>query len=383
MGIGLLFVFVIVCVVVDLALRALLAKVRARTQRREREAALAVSLNLDFTRESKSLKRAEVKDPAARVLCVDDEPVILDSFRKILVLDGYSVDTVQTGQEALGLIQTHHYDFVFTDLRMPEMDGVDVVKSVKHMRPDIDVVIITGYATVETAVECMKVGAMDYVQKPFTEDELLAFVKKALIRRRDRIARQLKPAIHITHANEAGTVRAGEFSIPGGVLISAGHCWVGLDQEGSARVGLDDFARKVIGRIDAIELPNAGMTVRSGQPLFAVSQKGRRIQFHAPISGRVMKVNQELASACEGLEVSAYHNQWVCVIDAEHLDTEMATLKIGKSAVALFQDDIERFLRFAKAVPDGQAPDEAVCIGAMARLDDARWEQAAKDFFGR
>ena len=113
-----------------------------------REEALAVSLQLDFTREARSLKRVEVNDPAARILCVDDEAIILDSFRRILVLDGYSIDTVETGQEALGLIQARHYDFVFTDLRMPAMDGVEVVKSVKHMRPDIDVIIVTGYASV-------------------------------------------------------------------------------------------------------------------------------------------------------------------------------------------------------------------------------------------
>ncbi len=160
--------------------------------------------------------------------------MILDSFRKILVLDGYSVDTVQTGQEALGLIQSHHYDFVFTDLKMPTMDGVDVVKAVKHMRPDIDVVIITGFATVETAVECMKYGAMDYVQKPFTEDELLAFTKKALIKRQDRIQKLLKPSVHITHLPEADRVRKGEFSIPGGAMISRRPL---LGQHGAGRVG--------------------------------------------------------------------------------------------------------------------------------------------------
>ena len=69
---------------------------------------------------------------------------------------------------------------------MPEMDGVEVTKSVKYLRPDIDVIIITGYATVETAVECMKIGAMDYVQKPFTEDELLDFAKKSLIKRQEK-----------------------------------------------------------------------------------------------------------------------------------------------------------------------------------------------------
>ncbi len=187
MPILLMFASVILFVLADLAVRAVTKQIGEKNARRAREEALAVSLTLDVSREAKSLKRAEVKDPVARILCVDDEEVILDSFRKILVLDGYSVDTVQAGQEALGLIQSHHYDFVFTDLKMPMMDGLDVVKAVKHMRPDIDVVIITGFATVETAVDCMKYGAMDYVQKPFTEDELLAFVKKALFRRQDRI----------------------------------------------------------------------------------------------------------------------------------------------------------------------------------------------------
>jgi PleD family two-component response regulator len=137
-------VAVILFIIADIAIRAVSRRVGAKKARAEREAALSESLRLDFTREAKTLKRAEVQNPKARILCVDDEEVILGSFRKILVLDGYAVDTVETGQEALGLIRTHHYDFVFTDLKMPAMDGVEVTKAVKHLRPDIDVVIITG-----------------------------------------------------------------------------------------------------------------------------------------------------------------------------------------------------------------------------------------------
>jgi len=73
--------------------------------------------------------------------------------------------------------------------------------------------------SVETAVETMKYGAMDYVQKPFTEDELLAFVKKTLIKRQDKIQKQLKPKVHITHVPASGDFIKGEFSIPGGVFI--------------------------------------------------------------------------------------------------------------------------------------------------------------------
>ncbi|MCX5797266.1 MAG: response regulator [Elusimicrobia bacterium] len=380
-----LFLSVILFVLADLAVRSAAQRLRDQRIRREREAALAVSLKLDFQREAKTLKRAEVADPAARILCVDDETVILDSFRKILVLDGYCVDTVETGQEALGLIRTHHYDFVFTDLRMPALDGVEVVKSVKHMRPDIDVVIITGYATVESAVECMKHGALDYVQKPFTEDELRAFVKKVLIRRQDRLAKQLQPQVHITHLPEPQRARAGEFSIPGGVLISRGHCWASMAQDGSVKVGLDDFAKKLIGPVDSIEFPNVGMTVKAGQPLFSLRQKGRRAQFYAPVSGQVVKVNPALSEDCEALDLTPYQRNWICVIDADNLDVEVPELRIGKSAVALYQDDLERFRKLmGELAPQGgtdEYQDGALHVGELAQLGDTQWDRVAAEFF--
>ena len=175
-------------VIADIVIRHELAKRAERKARQERETILTKYIRLDFSEEAKSLKRVELPNPKARILAVDDEPVILDSFRKILVVAGYNVDTVENGPEALGLLQKHEYDFVFTDLKMPIMDGVEVVKAVKHLRPDVDVAVITGYGTIETAVATMQDGATDYVQKPFTEDELADFVKKLLVKREARKA---------------------------------------------------------------------------------------------------------------------------------------------------------------------------------------------------
>jgi CheY-like chemotaxis protein len=387
MTIGLLIGFALICLVVDLATRTLLTRLRDKRHRRERQEALAVSLNLDFTREAKTLKRVAVDHPTARILCVDDEAIVLDSFRKILVLDGYSVDTVETGQEALGLIQARDYDFVFTDLRMPAMDGVDVVKSAKHLRPDIDLVIITGYATVETAVECMKHGAMDYVQKPFTEEELRGFVKKALIKRNDRREKLLKPKVHITHGSAAAENQTGEFCIPGGVMISKGHCWASVAQNGAVKVGMDDFAKKLIGRVDAIELPTEAATVRMGQHLFSVRQGTRRIHFLSPVSGRVAHLNLGLSKMVSALDATPYDNHWVCTVEAENLDAEIPTLRIGKAAAALFDEDIGRFTAFMRdtAKPDlpRDMPESALSIGTLELLNDRQWDRAATEFFGR
>jgi len=285
----------------------------------------------------------------------------------------------------LGLIQIHDYDFVFTDLKMPAMSGVDVAKSVKHMRPDIDVIIITGYATVESAVECMRHGAMDYVEKPFTEEELQKFVRHALIKRQDRIQRQLKAHVHVTGPGEVGHLHhPGEFEIPGGVLISDGHCWANLREDGSAKVGLDDFARKLFGNVDSIEFPNIGMKVKAGEHLFSVNQGHRRAHFNAPLSGKVVQVNEGLRANAHELEKSPYGDHWICVIEGDNLDDELSQLKIGKSAVAWLQDEIQRFETFARKDSDPELATEPVLsVGAIAQMDDPRWEAAVKEFFNR
>jgi CheY-like chemotaxis protein len=376
---------VIIFIIADITIRYIAKRVQENKIILEREEVLKESIKLDFTREAKTLKRAEVENPKARILCVDDEGVILDSFRKILVLDGYAVDTVENGKQALGLIQTHSYDFVFTDLKMPEMDGVEVTKAVKHIRPDIDVIIITGYATVETAVECMKYGAMDYVEKPFTEDELLEFTKKSLIKREDKISKMLKPKVQITQLKETSGAKSPEFQIPGGVFISDGHCWANVSEDGSAKVGLDDFAKKVIGKIDAVELPNLGMTVKKGQSLFTIEQGTRNISFKSPVSGKVKEINKFINEDIDSLNVTSYDQNWICEIDADELDSEISTLKIGKSAVSFYQEDIERLQALKKKTKTGKEaelePEGLIFAGEMEKLDDISWKRFAEEFF--
>ncbi len=377
---------IIIFIIADIVIRMVGKRMTEQKQKKEREIVLTESLKLDFTNEAKTLKRAEVANPKAKILCVDDEEVILGSFRKILVLDGYSIDTVETGQEALGLIQKHHYDFLFTDLKMPLMDGVEVTKSVKHLRPDIDVIIITGYASVETAVETMRYGAMDYVQKPFTEDELIAFVKKALIKRQDKIQKQLKPKVHITHVPTSDDFTQGEFAIPGGVFISKNHTWVSMNQAGIAKIGIDDFAKKLVGRVYSVELPNLGMNVNAGQPLFTIKQGTRSITFNSPVSGKVSQINTILKDNIEAFDVTPYERNWICALDAENLDNEIKDMHIGKSAVSFFQEEIGKFKKvFTDIMKSEKKSDEyfeeGLFIGQLEKLNDVNWNKVITEFF--
>ncbi len=382
----LVVLMVIGVIVIDIVVRKVSERIRAAKARRERLAALDIGLNLDFTHEAKSLKRVDVSSPRARILAVDDESVVLDSFRKILVVAGYAIDTVESGREALGLVQKHKYDFVFTDLKMPEMDGLDVVKGVKHFSPETDVVVITGYATIESAVNAMKFGAMDYVQKPFTEDELVDFTKKCMIRRQDRLEKQINPTVRVVTAERSAE---HEFALPGGVFISEGHVWVSVSVPGLVWVGIDDFARKMIGRIDLVELPIKGSQVKKGERLFAIRQGERSASFRAPITGRIHAVNAELSQNLAWLKKQPYEKGWICSIKPDQLAIELESLRISEKAAVWYQQEIKRACELlAPASSSGQgrypagSPTTAQLVeGQLEEVDEQTWNNFAQSFF--
>jgi len=118
--------------------------------------------------------------PPAKILVVDDEEIVCLSCQRILTEEGYEVQTHLSGPEALTLLAEEPFDLAIVDLKMPGMDGMEVLLAIKRDYPHIPVIMITGYATIESAVEAMKSGAFDYLPKPFTPDEVAVIVKKAL-----------------------------------------------------------------------------------------------------------------------------------------------------------------------------------------------------------
>jgi DNA-binding NtrC family response regulator len=121
---------------------------------------------------------------SARILVVDDEEIILQSCLRILGNGGYRVETASDGLEALRKLVDGGYDVLILDIMMPNMDGMEVLRRVKEQHPDIDVIMITGLSQIDTAVQSMKLGAFDYISKPFDPDELKLVVQRALERRR-------------------------------------------------------------------------------------------------------------------------------------------------------------------------------------------------------
>src|SRR4030066_412478 len=115
-----------------------------------------------------------------RILVVDDEMIVCESCRRILEEEGYEVEAALSGKEAFEKMKANSFDIVITDLKMPGIDGMEVLKTFRKEYPDSIIIMITGFSTVETAVEAMKLGAFDYIPKPFTPDEVAIVVKKAI-----------------------------------------------------------------------------------------------------------------------------------------------------------------------------------------------------------
>ena len=115
-----------------------------------------------------------------KILVVDDEPNMLRLFEKVLSKEGYRIRTTSSGSEALSILNEEVFNLVISDLVMPNLGGMDLLKELKSQHPDIPFIVITAYGTIESAVEAMKAGAFDYLTKPFQKEHILLVVSKAL-----------------------------------------------------------------------------------------------------------------------------------------------------------------------------------------------------------
>lgn len=121
----------------------------------------------------------------AKILIMEDEVNVARGLQLVLGEAGFQVDWAETGQKALELCRHHQYDLLLADLVLPDRDGLDVIKTVRQHWPQTGVIVMTGYPTVASAVDAMKLGAFDYLEKPFTDDEIMAAVKAARLTKKN------------------------------------------------------------------------------------------------------------------------------------------------------------------------------------------------------
>src|SRR3989338_7191044 len=119
----------------------------------------------------------------AKILVVDDEDTLRNMLTDVLVEEGYEVFAAPNGEEAVKKLREEYFELVITDIMMPGLNGIGVLKAAKEIEPGTDIIVMTGYASVETAVESMRLGASDYITKPFNIDQIKIVVSRTLKRR--------------------------------------------------------------------------------------------------------------------------------------------------------------------------------------------------------
>jgi DNA-binding NtrC family response regulator len=145
------------------------------------------------------------------ILIVDDDPVNLTILQKRLVEMDHTVETVPKGEDAIKRVDQRAFDVVISDLMMPQVDGIAVLEAIKKRRQHTEVLLMTAYATVDSAVEAMKKGAMDYLQKPINFGELeLKLQRIALVKSLSKNANDLHEAMKVTEENAALTIQTLE-----------------------------------------------------------------------------------------------------------------------------------------------------------------------------
>jgi DNA-binding NtrC family response regulator len=121
-----------------------------------------------------------------KILVIDDEPSVLESFKMILKIKDYDVTTFGDGAAAFEVVKAGMFDMAFIDLKLPGMDGITILKKLKQADPDLEVVIVTAYATESSHANAITLGALEYLRKPFLMEEIYELVERALRRRRSK-----------------------------------------------------------------------------------------------------------------------------------------------------------------------------------------------------
>jgi CheY-like chemotaxis protein/glycine cleavage system H lipoate-binding protein len=233
----------------------------------------------------------------ANVLVVDDEQVVCNSCRKILSQQGHHVHTALSGREALRKVEEDKYDVVIADWKMPEIDGMEVLRIVKKNHPDIVLIMITGYPSVESAVKAMRLGVCNYLPKPFDPDELTEALKKAI--------------------EESKTEGKDLF-------YYQNYIWARMLEDGTIKIGLNNLFRERVGDILYIDLTFNPAGVEQGRLCIRILASDKQMhKLYAPLRGRVIRFNHEINFNTDLINKDPFGKGWIVQIEPSHLEEDL------------------------------------------------------------
>lgn len=249
------------------------------------------------------------------ILVVEDEPVVVEAARKILTAEGFKVDAVQDGESVIQkLKEQNHYKLILSDLMLPKLSGFDLLAQVKKTHPEIPIIVITGYATLDNAITSFKMGAFDFIPKPFDVEELLAVVQRAL---------NYKKSSRILDKNQISDAQNKEDKI----YCLGEHSWAKMAQGGSVLFGVGQSFFKLIGKVKQIDFPQKDEEIGQGKVFTRLNTEDRLVHsVRAPLSGMVVEHNNELEQNMQLIHDQPFSRGWLVRVIPINLENELDSL---------------------------------------------------------
>ncbi|MCA9735096.1 MAG: response regulator [Deferribacteres bacterium] len=252
------------------------------------------------------------------ICAIDDEQVILDSIKKLCSAENWDVDITMDAAVGLDKMKTDKYNLAICDIMMPGMDGFEFLQQVQKMKIKTPVIITTGFSTLENAVKSLYSGAIDFLPKPFTFEELISVVGRGLQYEKIQSLIDINPMDSDTRDEQIYYIPC-----PPRYNRLGYSAWTFLEDDGYIKIGVTDLFLRTIDLIEEVELMKPEEEIFQGNTCaFIKTQDGMTHNILAPVSGRIIQRNERILEDFTLMEKDPYFKGWLYSVVPANLEYE-------------------------------------------------------------
>lgn len=252
------------------------------------------------------------------ILIIDDEEVIINAISMIAKFNEYTTVSATNPKDALRLLEETSFNLIITDIMMPDMDGFQFLDIVNKMKIKTPVIMTTGYSTLETAVQALHNGAIAFVPKPFTLEELSSVFKRGM---------EYTKIFNHFSSDRNNDDLLSIIPCPPKYFRLGFDSWMNEEFEGTVKIGVTDLFLNSVGNLDSLELQSIDDIIHQGNAALKVTDSNENIhQVLAPISGKIVGVNNKIIENINLLAKDPYFEGWIYTIIPSSLEMEVEML---------------------------------------------------------